>query len=46
MREYLESIKGSNTINDEYNTYIFGNDSIILDAVNAYTILKYFDSFL
>ena len=46
MREYLESIKDSNIINDEYNTYIFGNDSIILDAVNAYTILKYFDSFL
>lgn len=46
MREYLESIKDSDIINDEYNTYIFGNDSIILDAVNAYTILKYFDSFL
>ena len=46
MREYLESIKGSSTINEEYNKNLFGNESTVLNAIHAYTILKYFDSLL
>ena len=46
MREYLESIKGSDTINEEYNKNLFGNESTTLNAIHAYTILKYFDSLL
>ena len=46
MREYLESIKGSNTVNEEYNKNLFGNESTTLNAIHAYTILKYFDSLL
>lgn len=46
MREYLESINKSNVISEEYNNSLFGNESTILNAVHAYTILKYFDSLL
>ena len=46
MREYLESIKGSDTVNEEYNKNLFGNESTTLNAIHAYTILKYFDSLL
>lgn len=45
MREYLENIK-DNTIDDEYNKNLFGNESTILNAIHAYTILKYFDVLL
>ncbi len=46
MREYLEGIDKNITINEEYNKNLFGNNSRVLDAIHAYTILKYFDTLL
>ena len=46
MQDYLSGNNTELMINDEYGRKLFGEDSQILDAINAYTILKYFDSFL
>lgn len=47
MQSYLNSLDSAEqTINDEYSKRLFSGESNILDAINAYTMLKYFDSLL
>lgn len=46
MQNYINSLDIEQVINDEYSKKLFSGDSAMLDAVNAYTMLKYFDSLL
>ena len=46
MQNYINSIDAEQVINDEYSHKLFNGESALLDAVNAYTMLKYFDSLL
>lgn len=46
MEEYMSSINLEQKVNEEYSKKIFNNNSILLDAINAYTSLKYFDTLL
>lgn len=46
MQNYLSGINREQVINDEYGKSLFGSNSPLLEAVNAYTMLKYFDSLL
>ena len=46
MQNYINSLDIEQVINDEYSKKLFNGDSAMLDAVNAYTMLKYFDSLL
>lgn len=47
MQDYIKSLDSSEqVINDEFSKKIFGGESAKLDAINAYTMLKYFDSLL
>lgn len=46
MQKYLSQDNIDSIINDEYSLKLFDKSSEKLDAINAYTILKYFDSLL
>lgn len=46
MQAYLDSQNLQELVNDEYSKKLFTGDSQIIDAIHAYTILKYFDSLL
>lgn len=46
MQAYLDSHNLQKLINDEYSKKLFTGDSQIIDAIHAYTTLKYFDSLL
>lgn len=46
MQSYLDSINKEQVVNDEYSKSLFGSGSTSLDAIHAYTMLKYFDSLL
>lgn len=46
MQAYLDSHNLQELINEEYCKKLFTGDSQIMDAIHAYTTLKYFDSLL
>ena len=46
MQDYLNGLDSEQVINDEYSKKLFNGESAMLDAINAYTTLKYFDSLL
>lgn len=47
MQDYINNLEDAEqTINDEYSHKLFNGESALLDAINAYTMLKYFDSLL
>lgn len=46
MQTYLDSQNLYELVNDEYSKKLFTGNSQIMDAIHAYTILKYFDSLL
>ena len=46
MQAYLDSQNLQELVNDEYSKKLFTGNSQIMDAIHAYTTLKYFDSLL
>lgn len=46
MQDYINSLDVEQVINEEYSRKLFNGNSTILEAINAYTTLKYFDSLL
>ena len=47
MQKYLDSQSNlQDLVNDEYSKKLFTGNSQIMDAIHAYTILRYFDSLL
>ena len=46
MVKYMNSVEIENIINDEYSKVLFSNESKTLDAIYAYTMLKYFDALI